>query len=323
MSPKVAELIVRTGSDEAEKKAEDYLVKTLSKMGAPSNVIKAVQTARFTKLTRFSYPTLADEAVSNNSLMLISFWITYVFEYDDWCDKVLDEHSHGYLRKIESMEDNLKLLLSNIENVAQLSPQENIVSQSLAIIISKLSHHLTLNFQNWAKHNVEFINGVKIEREHRLKGSIPTVEEYKKLRPLISAVYPCLDLSYHFSEIDRYSESLPKEVKSSLQELELMANLHISQVNDIVSLPKELEEQTGVNIVVGLMHEQNLDLEQALLVAVKDTNQIMNNFFDKTNICLKLIDKSHEAYSTTIKTVQAMFDWMNGNYEWYKYSGRY
>ncbi|MFV8754297.1 terpene synthase family protein [Nannocystaceae bacterium ST9] len=260
--------------------------------------------ARFPWLAARAYPKVDAE-----QLELISDWITFLFFYDDMCDtQAATEPS--YLEKLVAREDRLIALAFG----AELDESDSPLDRALVDILTRVAARSVGFWQlRLANHIEEYIEGCRWERIIRAQGRIPRLATYSKLRPLISAVFPCFDFAGIC--IDGQHGEFARSVH--VQQLEVMANNYICWVNDIYGLDKELGEQTTSNLVIVLAHQHDLTWDQAIDRAIDMCNAELEAFVELERQLEQLGDPDCQAY------VRSLEAWMRGNLDWYSETHRY
>ena len=259
--------------------------------------------ARFAWLAARAYPR-----VDRESLELIADWITFLFFYDDLCDRQ-EAAEAEYQAELDAAELRLISIAEGIVVVtktpldrAMADIRERVAARASSAWMGRLALHLR-----------EYIEGCRWERILRQQGEVPTLATYSKLRLLISAVYPCFDFAGMC--IDSRSTRIAENVR--VQQLEVMANNYVCWVNDIYGVDKELGEATTSNLVIVLAKEFGLSWEQALAKAIEMCNAELAAFCALEKVMQRLGDEGCRAY------VDALRSWMRGNLDWYADTGRY
>ena len=155
--------------------------------------------------------------------------------------------------------------------------------------------------------------GCRWERRLRARGQAPSLATYDRLRPLISAVPPCFDLAAMC--IDGLDPEFAND--ALVKQLELMANNHISWVNDIYGLEKELYDETTSNLVMIVAREQGLHWGEAMQVCIERCNAEMRAFNELMAIVELGANEAQRAY------LDALVSWMRGGIDWYSDTKRY
>ena len=297
---------VNTFVEIADLHAYDWVQRwgLISPAGEQSNKFRA---ARFSWLAARSYSTATKE-----QLKLVTDWIAFLFCYDDMCDTAPvggGEHQ----RLLDGLEDRL------IDIIHGAAPRagDSALAKALADICNRVAVMEVDGewMSRLAGHFRDYIHGVRWERRLRLRHETPSMATYTKMRPLISAVFPCFDFAAMFT---------PGLTKQSVdnayaRQLEMVANNHICMVNDIFGVEKEIREGTTCNVVLVLMQEGALSLSAAIDRAVELCNEELAAFFALQSDYTELAQPGAAGASY----VGALRSWMRGNLDWYTKTKRY
>lgn len=105
-----------------------------------------------------------------------------------------------------------------------------------------------------------FIQATGPEQENRLSGKLPKVADFYEWRLGTTAVDAMCDLAYAFIQ-----STVPAEIlRAEEPKLRLEANKNTIYVNDILSLKKEIKDDTLMNLVVLTMEETGNNLESVI-----------------------------------------------------------
>lgn len=260
--------------------------------------------ARFPWLAARAYPEVEVEL-----LELITDWITFVFFFDDMCDTQAAVDP-DYAIKLVVREQRL----IDLARGGSLRDDDSPLDRALVDLLTRVARWASPAWQQrLGQHIQEYLEGCRWERLLRTQGRVPRFATYSKLRPLVSAVFPCFDFAG--IGIDGTRTSFVDNV--FVEQLEIMANNHICWVNDIYGLDKELAEQTTSNLVVVLAHEHGIAWDEAVDRAVAMCNSELAAFHELAEQLEALEDADCSAY------VRALEAWMRGNLDWYDDTLRY
>jgi 5-epi-alpha-selinene synthase len=273
-------------------------------VGATEASLQRCLSARFAWLAARAYPT-----VNREELHVVVDWLSFLFFFDDLCDTraVQDGVYRGDLAALEDR------LLAVAHGVSPVSDDDPLV-HALADIRRRLARRACEAWlSSFAGRIAEYVDGVRWERVLRLQGHVPSPATYARLRPLNSAVFPCLDLAGMFIDGDDHGFAQ----STWLQQLALMANNHVSWVNDVYGIDKEIRERTHANLVVVLASHDGLSWDDALDRAIEACNAELDAFVALSDIARARCDARGRAL------VDAMASWMRGNLDWYAETARY
>lgn len=271
---------------------------------ADGRAIERLRMARFHRLAARTYP-----AVDVEQLALVSDWITFLFFYDDQCDTpdVVDPTNRERIVAIERR-------LLELGHGGAPRTDDPPLCRSLGDILHRLARWAAPGWlARLGAHLEEYIHGCRWERRLRTEGRIPGIDTYARLRPMISAVFPCIDLAGALIAGCR-PEMADEPIAARLS---LMANDYISWVNDIHGLDKEVREGTTSNLVLVLGQEYRLDRADAIDRAVELCNAKLRDFLSLARRLERGSDPCKAAF------VAALEAWMRGNLDWYSETMRY
>ncbi|MGW2565465.1 terpene synthase family protein [Streptomyces sp. NPDC001537] len=171
---------------------------------------------------------------------------------------------------------------------------------------------------NW----VAYLEGNLTEEADRRAGTHPNAEERMHAHRRSGGVRPCIDLAERVARFE-----IPPLVWHStlIESLRLCTVDSVILVNDFYSL--EADEARGdPNLVTCLIAEQSYSRDQAL-DAVRDLHdRIVDRFLtlrrQVPDFCAALdMTEAQSAHVTSY--VEAMRQWIRGNYDWSRSNGRY
>lgn len=273
-------------------------------VGATEAGLERCLAARFAWLGARAYPK-----VSRDELHIVVDWLSFLFFYDDLCDtRAVQERV--YRADLEALEDRL-IAVAHGDRPAE---RDDALVLALGDIRSRLAGRACDGWLvTFADRFAEYIDGVRWERIARLEARVPSPAVYARMRPLSSAVYPCLDLAAIF--IDGSDPNFTRG--TYVRQLETMTNNHVSWVNDVHGVDKEIREQTHANLVIVSAHAGWSSWDDALDRAIEACNAELAGFFELAQIVRARGDRRVSAY------VDAMASWMRGNLDWYADTRRY
>ena len=289
--------------DEAHAHGHAWVVQ-MGLVGATDAALERCLSARFAWLAARAYPNAERE-----ELFVVVDWLSFLFFYDDLCDTraVQDGVYRGDLAELE---DRLVAVAHGSASASDDDP----LARALADIRMRLAGRACAGWlSRFGSRLAEYVDGVRWERILRVQGRVPSPATYARLRPLNSAVFPCLDLAGIF--IDGTDSSFAQA--TWLSQLEGMANNHVSWVNDVYGIDKEIREQTHANLVVVLAHAHRLSWDDALDRAIEACNVELEAFTALAELARERCDGRGHAY------IEAMAAWMRGNLDWYAETARY
>ncbi|MGS2739031.1 terpene synthase family protein [Sinomicrobium sp. M5D2P17] len=190
---------------------------------------------------------------------------------------MLDDYlGRATVDEIDVMRERIRNILFDKEGAA---PQDHGVYHQ-AYLIRKECLQLGMPIRQFHKFVIEIdslVCGYQNEKQYVLANTPPPFAAYSIIRDLTAggipyAKYACLQKNYR---------TLPDKVLDHPHILAIHAIISrlIGYHNDIVSLPKELCKRGDVvNIVPVLMHEHNLDLEDAYMMAMQIHDSTLDDF---------------------------------------------
>lgn len=283
--------------------------------------LTAEGTPRFAVLERARFAWLAARCyprVSRSQLQIMADLVTFLFFYDDLVDapEGCDDHRGGHRGDAwrERVEDRIVAALRD-PTCAEGDPAfDEPHCRAILDIRRRLAVMLHPGWLRRVADDMElYFQGVRWERAHERRHEVVSLATYRHLRPMISACNLCFDLAGAFACPD--DPSLGRD--PLVRELERIANNHVSWVNDIFSLDRELAHGQSANVVVALARSEGLAMRQALDRAIEVTNEELATFV-QLEARLDELGMGHaDPY------VAALATWMRGSLDWHAQSDRY
>lgn len=267
--------------------------------------LQALRGGRFAGLAARCYAWATTEQIQ-----IATDWITLLFFYDDLVDtdaSARDGQEEVALRRLE------RHLVDLMRGTSRMPPSHPF-AVAAADLRRRISKHCAAGWLDRLADDVElYIEGVHWERSTEAEGTPLTLSSYRHMRPMISAVNNCVTLATSFVRPGdpRYGTS------PLLQELTRVANNHISWVNDIYSLDRELRHGQRANLVVGIAEERGCSLREALDVAIEQCNAEMQTFLAIERHLHTTNQRDADDY------VALLCRWIRGNIDWHDDSDRY
>lgn len=165
-------------------------------------------------------------------------------------------------------------------------------------------------FRRFCQHMEELMQATQWEFDNRVRQQKPSVADYLHMRPLLSAMHPCIDLI----EITQQA-CLPDEVRNHVivQQLVSACTLATCWVNDLVSYSRELAINEPHNLVILIQHEQQVSLDEAIAQVIHLYNEEIKHFLSLEQQ-LPAFDK--ETNDKLQRFVLGLRSWVRGNLDW-------
>lgn len=263
--------------------------------------------SRFTELMGRAYPT-ADET----TLALIGKWNAWTF----LVDTQLDHHALGRTPvRLAALAHAIDCCLSG--DMQAIAPDAEPLLCALRDITTRLYAQTSLAWQQrFRNHVMATLSMCVHEAQQRQQGQYPTEHQYLTMRPHTSGCLCFFDLIEFAARI-----VIPNAVHAHLllQELTMLAMESVYLANDVVSLPKELAQDDGHNLVLIVQRERGFTLAAATEIVIERHNHVVQRFITAR---AQLSDFGTHAeavqhYVTGLKT------WMRANIDWSSITARY
>jgi len=246
-----------------------------------------------------------------NQLTLFTDWLTWLTCYDDLCDggdRGHDPAAWGVL---------IQRLMAVVRDQRQPPPTDPFAC-ALADLCQCLRRQTGTGWlDRFASDLKQAFQANRWETAVRASGAVPDLATYIKMRPLTSAIAPCLDLMALCAGVDPQAAWLDH---AYLKQLTLLASNHICWVNDLFGLAREIKENNQHNLVLVLQQEYQLTLQTAVDQAVALCNAELKAFF----ALAKLFATEEEGKAADCQRyIHRLQTWLRGNLDWYTETERY
>lgn len=247
-------------------------------------------------------------------LRLVTDWTVWLAQHDDHCDQSAlgrcPTATHGYHSQL------LNQLHTRASRVTALNP-------SAAALLNLIARGHALGGEAWTQRFLQsfesYLSACQWEASNREQGRIPDEAEYVDRRIGTSGIGPslvCGELAM--------GAHLPVAASAGYQNLisELchLASQVTCWINDIYSLPRELQHDDVHNLVIILQHASGLSQEQALEAVVGRVHAALQEFLRQEQRLAALPDGERGRAGRTAHYYRC---WMRGYWEWCKETGRY
>jgi 5-epi-alpha-selinene synthase len=215
--------------------------------------LRKLQAAKFARLAARGLPR-APQA----ELRLVCDWITWLFFYDDaLCDDVAGAGPCDPLGRLQEAQARM---LAVLRGAVPRDSDEPLVHM-LAELTGRTAEWANGEFVARFTGDVErYFQSNVWELRNLIRGAIPALPLYLKMRPLTGAACVVFDLI----ELTRGVPLAGSRQHAMIQQLELLANNAICWANDVRSLDKELAEHNPHNLVLALKADLGIDTDEAL-----------------------------------------------------------
>ncbi|MCL4871102.1 MAG: hypothetical protein KJ063_19255 [Anaerolineae bacterium] len=270
-----------------------------------SRAYQKLQVARFGWLAARTYPE-----ASAADLSLISYWATWFFLHDDLCDESEMGTRPQQLAALDAHFSNI------LEGTSAPDPEDPF-ALALADMSRQMSERMGEAWCGRFAHSVQQCFQANYwEACGRQTQSQPDLPTYLKMRPFTGAVYTGFNLIHLAWNIDPNSSFLRHLL---VEQLAQMAGNLICWHNDILSLPKELQEENPYNLVLILQRERHLTLTEAKRQAIQMCNQEMAAYLQLLSQCPSFGDETVAAW----RYLHGLTDWIRGHLDWCRETSRY
>lgn len=272
-------------------------------------VARALARARFDVLAGFGHPDADDEG-----FLLTTKWCTWLFFQDDLlCDR------HGTAGGVLGPD---ALAAAHRDLIAALTGEAPRAGDGLASSIHDIGRQIVRwrgpaaldRFVGFVR---DYLWGNEWEALNRIRGEVPSVSAFSKMRPHAGAAYT----AFAFWEIVEDFPAGARLDHVAAREMRLMANNCISWANDLYSLRKEIDEGNPNNLVLALAREGGCDLAAAMRQAVVLYNQEYRAFLrlvaDLPALGLGRGELDLRPYA------DRLHGWILGNIHWSRMTPRY
>lgn len=239
--------------DVVEREGVAWVLRYFPAVALSPGRLRKLQAAKFARLAARGLPR-APQA----ELRLVCDWITWLFFYDDaLCDDVAGGGSADPLARLQEVQARM---LAVLRGTGARGGDEPLVHM-LADLTARTAEWATGEFFARFVGDVErYFQSNVWELRNLIRGVIPALALYVKMRPLTGAACVVFDLI----ELTRRTRLAGPRQHALVQQLELLANNAICWANDVRSLEKELAEHNPHNLVLALKADLGLSTDEAL-----------------------------------------------------------
>lgn len=246
-------------------------------------------------------------------LCLCSDWISWLFIADDQYDEGRIGMEPG---RLSNALDRFVAILSPGGRLIPVSPLEIALGDMKQRMLDLGAT------QRWVERfkasNIDYFGGCVQEARHRASGTLPTVDEYRKMRRSSVGILECFDL-IELSILEFLPKSLVEN--DDLRSVRENGADVSAWVNDLVSFDKESKRGDPSNLLVALMSETGCDAKTAAVMTVEIHNTQMRDLLAAEARLAENLRGDYRRlalrYSAGIK------DWVRGSYDWMLRSSRY
>jgi hypothetical protein len=272
-------------------------------------VERALARARFDVLAGYGHPH-----ADYDGFLLTTKWCTWLFFQDDLlCDRC---GTNGGIIGPEA------LAAAHSDLIAALRGETPTPGDGLASSI----HDIGRQIVRWRGQAAldrfvgtvrDYLWGNEWEALNRVRGEVPSVSAFSKMRPHAGAAYT----AFAFWEIVEEFPAGDRLDHVAARELRLLANNCISWANDLYSLRKEIDEGNPNNLILALAREGGDDITAAMHAAVELYNHEYRAFLrlvgDLPRLGLARGAMDLRPYA------DRLHGWILGNIRWSRMTPRY
>ena len=289
-------------SNALEKDAVNYPTTWIERFSVlePGKLLQKIVASLFGVFIAKAHPK-----ANEDTLRIVSDFATWLFIYDDRIEKNDDLKTARALhtRTIEILKgcgvkegdsEIVKGLNDIVERINKIGPPQLWKDRFI--------------------HNVEsYCRATEWETQNRLDQRIPTLEEYKKMRPKFSGTKVMFDL---IELVESTWISTDVFVTEFFKELRSIAADLVNWENDILSAANEFDKEDVHNLVFVLIRERKCSFAEAFAVATEMFNSKLARF--------EAIMKNLIVYKKEVQVyTRGIFDWLSGHHFWAKHTVRY
>ncbi|KAI1493676.1 isoprenoid synthase domain-containing protein [Biscogniauxia mediterranea] len=162
-----------------------------------------------------------------------------------------------------------------------------------------------LQRQRFFRELENFMDQVGVEHNHRMAGTIPTLEEYLKIRSGSVGCAPQIALTDHMLRIRLPEEIMDSEAMQALWKETILLCLIL---NDVYSVQKEIAQGSLLNMVPAMF--KNLAPEkQTLEVVSKEVDVALKGSMERFEIAAKTLSETAPDDATLNKNIQDFVEW--------------
>nr|AZO92734.1 terpene synthase 2 [Erythrolobus australicus] len=273
---------------------------------AGTKLYKKFQRAGFNTLAALVYPY-----ASSDQLVMITNFVVFLFAYDDISDdrKALLESS-ALNSELRSLEDRLV----EIARGSRPCDSDKPLAHAFADFMNDFRMYASKDWVvRFADDMEDYLLASRLERNDHMSSNIMTPADYIKRRRSFSACRPAFDLGaallgVNFNAVER---------SAAARVLATLGNDHVSWVNDLYGVDRDLKQNTASNLLVCLAEHSTKDLSAALDATIKMLNCTYDAFFELQAADCVAAEPDVCLYS------RVMHAWIEGSIAWYYHSERY
>ncbi len=236
-------------------------------------------------------------------LQLVADWYTWFFYQDDLY------HETNIGRTAEHMEALHGRLLTLLRGAAP-TPDDPPLAHALCDLRDRWAQHASPLWMNhFAYHVSEFFAAMVWEATNLAYKTPPPLHTYLRVRPITGG----FAIEQLIAEItDQLTFPHDAVAYTTWQRLRLLADHATCWLNDLVSLPKEMQQNDVHNLVLVLQHEQRLSLDDAVAQATAMHNNVIAAFMEQAaNLPHCREHAQLQRYADVLQTrIRGNFDWM-------------
>jgi avermitilol synthase len=266
--------------------------------------VQALHKAKVGWLVARAFP-ITDRAVA---LQIAADWITLFCLIDTHIETIHGQAlSHVYLKGLLNVfRDGAKPVFVDPFSNAFRDLRERIIEVDVPQWISRFSEQLERLFAAYVD-----------EAKYRQLEEAPELVKYRKMREVSSGLY----FGFRLGELTD-NITLPPHVRDHhvVRSLESKASMIVGLANDIYTVEKELAKGEVNNMVLVLMHEEQLDLDTAMARAVELHDTETREFVDLSTHLPKF---SPEVDVELQRYVEVLSSMISGHRSWAIETDRY
>lgn len=278
-------------------------------LASAPRVAATLARARFDVLAGYGHP-----GADYEGFLLTTKWCTWLFFQDDLlCDR------HGDAGGILGP---AALAAAHRDLLAALAGEAPRPGDALASSIHDIGRQIVrwrgpAALDRFVGTVRDYLWGNEWEALNRIRGEVPSVSAFSKMRPHAGAAYT----AFEFWAIVEDFPGGARLDHVAARELRLLANNCISWANDLYSLRKEIDEGNPNNVVLAIAREDGCDLPAAMRATVALYNREYRAFMqlvaDLPTLGLGRGELDLRPYA------DRLHGWILGNIHWSRMTPRY
>ncbi len=292
-------------AESLETETREWVLKNM--LVSPEHARARVDRVQVGLLVAWTFPD-----VSHEDRRLASDFLAWVFLQDDRLDESSTRHDSGVVASV--FRSYLDVVTGR-----PVSPTEPVNVRALGELVSRFAARGSADWLARFRASLEgfWLHGVVVETAHRERKTVPTREQYGRMRSQSIGVLQVLDLAELFRG-DPLGQSVHED--DVYRALRFVASRIIAYANDIYSYEKERRAGDPNNLVHVLVHHDRMTVADALEEVLRSHDEELLAFDALAGDLLARHPDDHRAVTDWIGDLR---QWIAGALEWTMRSARY